>query len=74
MIIVEGKETSNPKTTPLEVIDPTQRVVQQAKSEMMHNIKVQKKAQPQSKRKPQKRKTVKKEVNTKVRRIKDILS
>ena len=38
MIVLKGHEKSNETTTPLEVVEPTERVAAQAKSDLMNGI------------------------------------
>ena len=78
IVVVRGKEKSNEKTTPLELVEPTQATVAQAESDLKHNINnPEAQVRAQSEGLSQRKRTTStksRAVKAKTRRVKDILS
>lgn len=77
MIVMKGKKsTSNEKTTPIQIVEPSEQATLMAKSELSNTINTENsRGGAQSKRQPQKRKiATEKQIKKKTRKVQDILS
>jgi len=75
IVIIEGKSKSDSKSTPLEVVEPTQQVASQAVSDMKHNISnAPAQTLSQSVRRQKRPKATEKQIKSKTRKVQDILS
>lgn len=75
MVVVNESKTSNAKTTPIQAVEPTDQVASQAKSDMKYGINDPAEAiSSQSAKISKKGKASRKDIKTRTKKVKDILS